>query len=198
MGADRVGDGAEAGKVDGPGIGRPAADDQPRPVLLSQPLDLVEIDAGVFAPDAVLHGIEPLARQVGRRAVGEMAAGGERHAHDRIARLAQGQHHALVGLGAGMRLDIGEGAVEQPPGAFDRHRLGDIDILAAAIVAAAGIAFGIFVGEHRALRLEHGSRHDVFRCDQLDLMLLAPKLLGDCGGNGAIGARQPLAEKARK
>ena len=36
-------------------------------------------------------------------------------------------------------------------------RLGDVDILAAAVVAAAGIALGIFVGQHRALRVQHGA-----------------------------------------
>jgi hypothetical protein len=54
--------------------------------------------------------------------------------------------------------------------------LGDIDELAAAIVALARIALGIFVGHDRALRLEHGAGHDVLRGDQLDLVLLAAEL----------------------
>ena len=54
--------------------------------------------------------------------------------------------------------------------------LGLVDLLAAAVVAPAGIAFGIFVGQHRARRLEHGARHDVLRSDQLDLLALAMQL----------------------
>jgi hypothetical protein len=40
-------------------------------------------------------------------------------------------------------------------GALDRERLDDVDELAAAVIALAWLAFGIFVGQHRALRLEH-------------------------------------------
>jgi hypothetical protein len=49
----------------------------------------------------------------GRRAVGQVAAGGERHAEDGVAGLQQRQQHRLVGLRAGMRLHVGEGAAEQ-------------------------------------------------------------------------------------
>ena len=61
-------------------------------------------------------------------------------------------------------------------GPLDRQLLGDVDVLAAAVVAPAGIALGIFVGQHRALRLQHGARDDVLRGDQLDLLLLAMQL----------------------
>ena len=43
-----------------------------------------------------------------------MAAGREIEAHERIARLQQRQKHRLIGLAAGIRLHIGETAVEQP------------------------------------------------------------------------------------
>ena len=61
-------------------------------------------------------------------------------------------------------------------GAVDGELLGLVDVLAAAVVAPAGIALGVFVGQHRALRLEHGARDDVLRGDQLDLLLLAVQL----------------------
>ena len=88
-------------------------------------------------------------------AVGQVAAGVEAHAHDRVAGLGQRQHHRAVGLRARMRLDVGEAAAEQLLGALDRQRLDRVRRRAALIVAAARIALGIFVGEHRALRLEH-------------------------------------------
>ena len=65
--------------------------------------------------------------------------------------------------------------------------LGDIDELAAAVIALARIAFGIFVGHHRALRFQHGAADDVFRGDQLDLMALAAEFALDRGGDLRIG-----------
>ena len=43
----------------------------------------------------------------------------------------------------------------------DRDVLRDVDLLAAAVVAAAGVALGVLVGEHGALRLQHGARDEV-------------------------------------
>ena len=53
----------------------------------------------------------------------------------------------LVGLRAGVRLHVGVFGAEQLLGAVDGELLGDVDVLAAAVVALAGIAFGVLVGE---------------------------------------------------
>ena len=71
-----------------------------------------------------------------------------------------------------MGLHIGEGAVEQALGAVDGELLDHVDILAAAVIALARIALGIFVGEQSAGSVEHRLRDDVLRGDQLDLVLL--------------------------
>src|SRR3546814_18792636 len=81
--------------------------------LERQLLDLVEVDAPVVPAHAVLHGVEPLAGEVRLGAVGEMTAGGERHAEDGIAGLQQGEQDALIGLRARMRLHVDELAVEK-------------------------------------------------------------------------------------
>ena len=47
-----------------------------------------------------------------------------------------------------MRLDVGVLAAEQRQGPVDRQLLDDVDLLAAAVVAATGVAFGVLVGEH--------------------------------------------------
>src|SRR6266567_4217706 len=107
-----------------------------------------------------------------------MAAGCEVETHEGIAGLQEPEEHRLIHLAAGVRLHIGELAAEQLLGALDRQRLGDIDEFAAAIIALAGIAFGVLVGHHRALRLEDGAADDVLRCDQFDLMLLTTELAG--------------------
>ena len=81
-------------------------------------------------------------------------------------------------------------AAEQLLRALDRQRLGDVDELAAAVVALARIALGILVGDHRALRLEHRAADDVLRRDQLDLVLLAAQFLVIASAiSGSVSAR---------
>jgi hypothetical protein len=125
-----------------------------------------------------------------------MPAGGQGQAHDGIAGLAEGEHDALVRLGAGMGLHIGEGAVEKLFGAVDGQLLHHVHVFAAGIVAPARIAFRVFVGQHRSLGLEHGAGDDVLRSDQLDLILLPVQLAGDGLGDGRIGLAQAGLEEA--
>ena len=54
-----------------------------------------------------------------------------------------------------------------------RQLFGYIDVLAAAVVAFAGVAFGVFISELAALRRHDGGRGVVFAGDKLDMMLLA-------------------------
>jgi hypothetical protein len=58
-------------------------------------------------------------------------------------------------------------------GALDGQALDHVHVLAAAVPAFAGIAFGIFVGQDRALGFHHGGADKVFAGDQLDVFLLA-------------------------
>ena len=80
----------------------------------------------------------------------------------------------------------------------DRELLADVDFLAAAVVAAAGVALGVLVGEHRAGSVEHGLRHEVLGGDHLERALLARELavehlrdlgidLGERGGLEVVG-----------
>ena len=108
--------------------------------------------------------------------------------------LQQRQEHRLVHLAAGVRLDVGEAGAEQLLGALDRERLGDVDEFAAAVIAPARIALGVFVGQHRALRLEHRAADDVLGRDQLDLVALARSSLSITSAiSGSASAR--VAEK---
>ena len=68
---------------------------------------------------------------------------------------------------------------EQLLDAIDRQLLGDVDELAAAVVALAGIALGVLVGELRALRGHDRRARVVLRGDQLDVLFLAPVLRFD-------------------
>ena len=78
-----------------------------------------------------------------------------------------------------MRLDIGVRGAEELLRPVDRKRLDDIDEFAPAVVALAGIAFGVLIGEHRALRLEHARTCVVFRRYELDVLFLAAHLPGE-------------------
>ena len=90
-----------------------------------------------------------------------------------------------VGLGARVRLDVGVLGPEQLLGAVDRQLLGDVDVLAAAVVAAPGIALGVLVGQHAALALEDGLGHEVLGGDHLERALLARQLEAqDVGDHG--------------
>ena len=195
IGTDAVGNLAETGKVDLARDGGAAGDDQFRLVLFGQRLDLVIVQQVVLFTHAVLHRIEPFSRLVRLRAVGQVAAGGEVHAQNRIARFDQRSEHALIGLRAGVRLDVDEFAAEQLFGAINGQRFRDIDEFAAAIVATARITLGVFVGHHRTLRLHDGGRDDVFRGDQLDLVALAAKLAGDGGVKLGVTAGEGFGEK---
>ena len=56
---------------------------------------------------------------------------------------------------------------------LDRELLGDVDLFAAAVVAATGVALGVLVGQHRALRLQHRDGHEVLGRDHLEIPALA-------------------------
>ena len=65
-----------------------------------------------------------------------------------------------VRLRAGVRLDVRVLGAEQRLGTVDRELLGDVDVLAAAVVAGARVALGVLVREHAALapRAPRGAR----------------------------------------
>ena len=100
----------------------------------------------------------------------------ERHAEEGVARFEQGHVGGVVGLGAGVGLDVDVVGAEQRLGPVDRQFLADVDLLAAAVVAAAGVALGVLVGQHRADRVEDGLGHEVLRGDHLQRPLLAAQL----------------------
>jgi hypothetical protein len=127
----------------------------------------------------------------------EVAAGIKAHTQNGVAGLGQRQHDSLVGLAAGIGLHVGKAAIEQLAGAFNRKFLSNINEVAAAVIATTRIALGVFVGHHRALRFHHGARNDVFRGDQLNLMLLATKLAFDGSCQFRIGCCQIVGEKGR-
>ncbi len=107
----------------------------------------------------------------------------------------KGKEHGLVHLAARVRLNVGKFGAEELLGAFDGQFFHDVDILAAAIIALARIAFGIFVGEDGTLRFENSARNDVFRGNQLDFMALTTEFVADCSENLGIDILEACIEE---
>jgi hypothetical protein len=124
--------------------------------------------------------------------VGEVAAVGEVHAQDGVARLEGGHEDRHVGLGPRVRLDVGVVGAEELLQARQGEALHHVGVLAPAVVAPPRVAFRVLVGEDGAHGLEHGFGHEVLRGDELELMPLAEGL-GPYGvGHLGIGAGEVL------
>ena len=150
----------------------------------------VHVDARRLGVDAVGADLVELAGEVDLHAVREVAAVGELEAEDLVAGVGDGVQHGGVGRGARVRLHVRVLGAEQRLGALDREVLGDVDLLAAAVVAAARVALGVLVGEHGALRLEDGARHEVLARDHLEGAPLAGELTVEDGGDLGVDLGQ--------
>src|SRR5699024_8618174 len=61
--------------------------------------------------------------------------------------------------------------------------LGDVDLLAAAVVTLARVALGVLVGEHRPLGLQDSAGDEVLAGDHLQRVPLAGELTVEDGGD---------------
>jgi hypothetical protein len=188
--ADLAGDLGERGEVDRARDGRAASEDDLRALAAGEVADLVEVDEAGLARDAVRDGVEPLAGRGDGPAVGQVAAHRQGHAHDRVARVEERQVDGEVGRGAGVRLDVRVVDAEQRLGPLDRERLDLVDELLALVVALAGVALGVLVGEDRAARFEHRLGDVVFRGDHAQLVVLALGLALDEAGELRVSGGQ--------
>ncbi len=164
--------------VDPQAVRRRAGDDESRAVLVRLALHRVVVDfLGLVQP--VRDDLEPLARHVQRHAVRQVAALGEVHPHDRVAGLQEREEHRLVGLRARVRLHVRAFGAEELLHPIDRELFGDVDVLAAAVIALARIPLGVLVRQLAALRRHDGRARIVLRRDQLDVRFLPVVLQAD-------------------
>ena len=170
-----VGDLSQLFEVDGTGVGRSACHDHPGTDLFDLLFQLGIVDAAIFA-DAVGDEVVVLAGHIHRRAVGQMTALRQVHAHNGIAQIEQGEVDSQIGLCAGVGLDVGVLCAEQLAGALDGDVLHLIHIDAAAVVTLAGQALGVLVGEHTAHGSHDGGRDDVLAGNELDVLALTGQL----------------------
>ena len=178
-----MGDLCHALEIDEAWIGRGAADDDLRAALLGDALELVVVDGLGLGVHTVGDDVVQKAREVHRAAVGEMPAVIEAHAEHRVAGLDDGQVRAKVRAGAGVGLHVGVLRAVQLAGAVAGEVFHHVDLLAATVVALAGIALGVLVGEHAAHGLHDGAGGEVLRRDQLDAAPLAGELSAQAVGH---------------
>ncbi len=86
-----------------------------------------------------------------------------------------------------MGLHVGVLRAKEFLGAVPRQLLHHVGKLAAAVVALAGIALGILVGEDRTHGFEHGLADKILRGDQFQAFVLAADFVIDGGGHLRIG-----------
>ncbi len=123
-------------------------------------------------------------------AVGEVSAVREVQAEDGVARLNDRRVGRHVGRRAGVRLHVGVLGAEELLGAIARQVLDHVGELASAVIALAGIALGVLVGEDRAGGFKHGLANEVLGGDQLQPFMLAALLVFDSLRNVRISFRQ--------
>ena len=148
-------------------------------MLLGQGGKLVEIDAMGILPDAVAMELVELAGGVELHAVGQVPAVGQVEAQHDIARVEDGEVDGRIGLGPGVRLDVGVVGPEDFLGPIAGEVFDHVDEFAPAIVAAAGVAFGVFIGQHAAHALHDGGAGVVFAGDHFQAVALALDFAGD-------------------
>ena len=174
--ADGIGNSAEARKVDHARIGARPGDDELRSDLLGHTRERVIVDGLGLGVDAVKMRLKIFPGQGRLAAVRQVAAVGEVHAEDAVARLQQRRVHGHIRLRAGVRLDIGMVGAEEPRHAVDGQTLDLVDVVAAAVIARAGVALGVLIRQVAAHGLHHGRARKILGRDQLQMVALAPQL----------------------
>ena len=107
----------------------------------------------------------------------EVSAVVQVHAHEGVTGVQAGQKDRHIGLGTAVRLHIGPTCTIQLFGAFDGDGFALVHHLATAVVAFAGIAFGILVCHDGAHGFHHLVTHEILGGDQLYTFCLTFPLL---------------------
>ena len=154
-GAHLVADGAEDRGVDDAGVCGGAGEHQLGPVLAREIADLVVVEAFVARRDAVSDTLVKLAADVHRLPVRQVAPLVEAHAHERVARLQEGQADREVGVGPRVRLHVRVVRSEQRLGALTRQVFRLVDDVVAAVITLARVTLGVLVREDGTGRGQH-------------------------------------------
>ena len=171
---DTVGNRCETPKVDDTRVGGRTAHDELWTLALGKALELVVVNGFGGGVNAVRHKAVQAPREVHRRAVRQMAAMVKAHAQHRVTGFEKRCVRSHVGVCAAVRLYVGKTAVEQGARTLAREVLDHVDLLASAVVPAAGITLGVLIGEDAAHGLHNRRRDEVLGRNKLDRRPLTP------------------------
>jgi hypothetical protein len=143
------------------------ANDQLRPALAGDRRDGVVVEPLGLRIEVVVDDVEERSREVDLEAVAQVTTGLDGQREDRVTRLEQGHERGDVRVGAGVRLHVGEPALEQLLGAIAGEVFDGVVVDAAAVVALARIPLGVLVGHPRSDGVHHHRRDVVLRGDEL-------------------------------
>ena len=177
QGAYLIGNGPHPFVVPFAGIGRCPADNKLGTAFQGLALHLVVVHEAGFGVEAVGDGLVQDTRGIDWGTVGEVAAHREVQTHKNVAGLEYGHSHGHIGLGAAVRLHIGIFGIVEGFQAVYGQLLYLVHHLAAAVVAPAGVALGIFVGADRTHSLQHLGRYIILGSNQFQPRGLAFLLL---------------------
>jgi len=184
---DLVGDLLERLGLDTSRIARRTRNDHARSMLVREATHFFEVDSLVVDAHLVRAEVVEDSARVDRRAVREVSAVVEAQPQHHVARFQHRLVHRHVCAGAGVRLHVGVLGAEEPLHALDRDRLDLVDDGVAAVVALAGVALAVLVGEEGARRGHHGGRREVLARDELQARRLAHALALDERGHLRVG-----------
>ena len=156
-----IGDFAEFRPVDLQRVGRCAGHNHFGFVFKRQAFDFGIVENFIFI-QTISNGIVEFAGNIDAGTVGQVAAVCQRHAQNGVARFQNRSIYGLVGLRAGVWLDVDIFCAKQLFSAVNRQLFDNINVFAAAVVAFARIAFGVFVGQLRTLGFHYGAADVVF------------------------------------
>ncbi len=174
--ADGVGNFAQALEVENARVGAGAGANQFGFVFVGEFFNDVVINALGLRVHAVGHDVEEAAGEIDFVAVGEVSAVVEAHGEHGVAGFHHGEIDRHVGRAAAVRLHIGVFGAEKLFGAVNGQLFGIVHEFTAVVVATAGVALGVFVGQHGALSFAHGAADVVFGGNQLNVLPLADGL----------------------
>ena len=181
-------------EVDFAGVGAGSGHDELGPVLTGQFSQGIVVDGFRVLPDSVGNDAIHPAGEVQRMAMGEVSPVGQVHAEDGLPGLQCRHVNGHVGLCSGMGLHVGMIGAEQFLGPVDGQLLHHVGKLAAAVVAAAGVALRILVGEHAAGGLQDSLAHEILRGNEFQLVGLTPSFPIDGVENLRIDQRKASCE----
>ena len=148
-------------------------------VFIGKLRHLVKVDQVIVFTNAVVHEVVKYSGRVEMHPVGQVPAMSQIQTKHRVSRFERREVDRLIRLRTGMWLNIGKLRAEKFFGPIAGNVFNHIGKLATTIIATAGIALGVLVGEHATDRFHHGRTGIIFAGNQLQPVLLTRRLILD-------------------